>query len=57
MGKRTSAYPNRRSSGEMRLNSQRKYNQIVKDAEKHPSKINPVWLEDNYGVREVVKKC
>ena len=56
MGKRTSAYPNRRSSGEMRLNSQRKYNQIVKDAEKHPSKVNPVWLEDNYGVKEVVKK-
>lgn len=50
--KRTAAYPERRSNGELRLNNQKTYNQIVK----HPSKINKVYLEDHYGVKKEVGK-
>ena len=51
--KRSTAYPDRRSYGEFKLNCQRKYNQIEKD--KHKKKINPIFLQDNYGIKEAVK--
>lgn len=54
--KRSIAYPERRSHGEFKLNCQRTYNQIVKD--KQPSKINPIFLEDHYGIKkEVANDC
>lgn len=54
--KRSTAYPERRSHGEFKLNCQRTYNQIVKD--KQPSKINPIFLEDHYGIKkEVANDC
>lgn len=47
--KRTAAYPERRSNGELRLNNQKTYNQIVK----HPSKINSIFTErPHYGIPE-----
>jgi hypothetical protein len=51
--KRSSTYPNRRSNGEFKLNSERAYNQIVIDNKKHASRVNPVFLEDHYGVKKV----
>ena len=54
MGKRRT--DNLRSPSESRQNSERRYGKYVSDEMKHPSKINPVWLEDNYGVKEVAKK-
>ena len=39
---------NRRSYGEFKLNTQRKYGLI----EKMPSKINPIFLQDNYGIKK-----
>lgn len=50
--KRSPSFPNRRSYGEFKLNSQRKYNQITKQ----PSKINTVFLEDHYGIVKEVSK-
>lgn len=50
--KRTEAYPERRSNGELRLNNQKTYNQY----EKKPSKVNPVFKEDHYGVKKEVKR-
>lgn len=47
--KRSTAYPERRSHREFKLNCQRKYNQIVND--KNKKKINPVFLQDNYGIK------
>ena len=38
----------RRSYGEFKLNTQRKYGTIVRK----PSKINPIFLQDNYGIKE-----
>ena len=38
----------RRSYGEFKLNTQRKYGLI----EKTPSKINPIFLQDNYGIKK-----
>ncbi len=46
--KRSTAYPERRSYGEFKLNTQRKYGLI----EKTPSKINPIFLQDNYGIKK-----
>ena len=54
MGKRRT--DNLRSPSESRQNSERRYGKYVADAEKHPSKVKPAWLEDNYGVKEVMKK-
>lgn len=51
--KRSTAYPNRRSHGEFKLNTQRKYNQIEND--KHKKKINPIFLQDNYGIKKEAK--
>lgn len=51
--KRSTAYPNRRSHGEFKLNCQRKYNLIEND--KHKKKINPIFLQDNYGIKEETK--
>ena len=50
MGKRMSPY--RLSNSEVRTSSAHHYEGYVKK----PSKVNPVWLEDNYGVKEVAKK-
>jgi hypothetical protein len=55
--KRSTAYPERRSHGEFRLNCEKSYNQIVRDAEKQPRKINPVFTErPHYGIPEPVKE-
>lgn len=49
--KRTAAYPERRSSAEMKLNSQKEYDKMVK----HPSKINPIFLEkSHYGLEGAI---
>lgn len=46
--KRSTAYPERRSYGEFKQNTQRKYSALVK----MPSKINPIFLQDNYGIKK-----
>ncbi|MDF2510449.1 MAG: hypothetical protein K0S04_315 [Herbinix sp.] len=48
--KRTAAYPERRSNGELRLNNQKTYNQY----EKKPSNVKPVYLEDHYGIKKEI---
>lgn len=48
--KRTPAYPERRSNGELRLNNQKTYTKY----EKNPSKVNPVFKEDHYVVKKEV---
>ena len=48
MSKRSTEYPYRVSQGESKLNSSKAYTDYIKN----PSKINPVWLRDNYGVRK-----
>ena len=51
MGKRNTVF--RPSKSEIRQSSAHHYEGYVKK----PSKVNPVWLEDNYGiVKEVMKK-
>ena len=42
---------NRRSYGEFKLNIQRKYGLMVSK----PSKINPIFLQDNYGIKKEIK--
>jgi len=49
--KRSAAYPERRSYGEFKLNTQRKYGTMVSK----PSKINPIFLQDNYGIKKEIK--
>ena len=49
--KRSAAYPERRSYGEFKLNTQRKYGLMVSK----PSKINPIFLQDNYGIKKEIK--
>ena len=49
--KRSTAYPERRSHGEFKQTTQRKYGAIVKS----PSKINPIFLQDNYGIKKEIK--
>jgi hypothetical protein len=52
MPKLSQKYPCRVSEGEQKRYSQTKYDGYMKK----PSKVNPVWLKDNYGVvKEVVK--
>lgn len=41
----------RRSYGELKLNTQRKYGLMVSK----PSKINPIFLQDNYRIKGEVK--
>ena len=50
--KRSVEYPERRSNGEFKQNIQRKYSTM----EKYPSKVNPVFWQDSYGVKKEVKK-
>lgn len=52
MPKRTLTYPYRQSQGEQKMNSQKQYTKLVKS----PSHIKPVWLQDNYGIKEETKK-
>lgn len=46
--KRSAEYPERRSNGEFKQNTQKKYAAM----EKYPSKINPVFWQDSYGVKK-----
>jgi hypothetical protein len=46
MPKRTVTYPMRISKGEQKMNSNKQYDKYIK----HPSKINPVFLENHYEV-------
>lgn len=47
--KRSTAYPERRSEAETKLNSQKSYSNI----EKHPGKINPIFLKvPDYGIKK-----
>lgn len=50
--KRSAEYPERRSNGEFKQNIQKKYCAM----EKYPSKINPIFIQDNYGIKGEVKK-
>ena len=51
MPKRSQKYPYRVSDGEQKRYCQVKYDGYAKK----PSKVEPVWLKDNYGVKEVVQ--
>jgi hypothetical protein len=46
--KRNTATPEPRSQGELKQNLQKKYTAM----EKYPSKINPIFLQDNYCVKK-----
>lgn len=48
MPKRSPKYPYRVSEGEQKRYCQVKYDGYTKQ----PSKVEPVWLKDNYGVKK-----
>lgn len=52
--KRSSEYPERRSNGEFKLNCEQSYNRMIRDAKRN--KINPIFLEDHYGIKKDVIK-
>ncbi len=52
MPKRSTDFPYRSSESEQRINSNRTYDRIIRDNEKCPSRINPVFLQDHYGVKK-----
>jgi hypothetical protein len=52
MSKRSTGKPHLRSEGELKQNINRRYGAIQND----PTKINPVFLEDHYGIKKSVKE-
>lgn len=48
--KRNTATPELRSQGELKQNLQKKYTAM----EKYPSKVNPVFWQDSYGVKKEI---
>lgn len=51
--KRSSGKPYLRSEGELKSNISRRYGMLQKD----PSKINPIFTEDHYGIKKPVKEA
>ena len=56
MPKRSIDYPYRTSGPEQRINCNRTYDRIIRENEKQPVRINPVFLQDHYGVKKGADK-
>lgn len=54
MPKRSEGFPYRSSESEQRMNSNRTYDRIIRENEKQPFRINPVFKEDYYEVKKGV---
>ncbi len=46
--------PQKRELTEQRTDSQRHYGRYIADHQKGVSKINPIFLQDHYGIKEPI---
>lgn len=48
--------PKRRGLTEQRHDSNRHYGAYIRDGKKEPSRVNPIFLQDHYGVKKEVQR-